>query len=109
MPLVDEFARAQAMPAAEPSTSELMIAARRDVGGVAHAGRRRRVASDASQAPARTAGRSDGRGLDGLEGRVKTRLATRLHVVLYVAGAIALVEFAVLLPSLIAAGASFLI
>ena len=29
MPLVDEFARAQAMPAAEPSTSELMIAARR--------------------------------------------------------------------------------
>jgi len=40
---------------------------------------------------------------------VKARPAANLQVVLHVAGAIALVVFAVLLPSLIAAGASFLI
>ena len=60
-------------------------------------------------AHAHGAARSDRRGLDGVEGRVKARPAANLQVVLHVAGAIALVVFAVLLPSLIAAGASFLI
>jgi len=40
---------------------------------------------------------------------VKARPATNLPIVLHVAGANALVAFAVLLPSLIVAGASFLI
>jgi hypothetical protein len=40
---------------------------------------------------------------------VKARPAAGLPIVLHVAGAIALVAFAVLLPSLIAASAAFLI
>jgi len=40
---------------------------------------------------------------------VKARPAANLQIVLHVAGAIALVTFAVLLPSLLVAGASFLI
>jgi hypothetical protein len=40
---------------------------------------------------------------------MKTRPAANLQIALHVAGAIALVTLAVLLPSLLVAGASFLI
>jgi len=87
MPVIDDFTRAQPLSISDHSTAAVIAAAHRTRGEALRHGRR----------------------LDGMEGRMKARPAANLQIVLHVAAAIALVTLAVLLPSLLVAGASFLI